>query len=324
MSDAFKGQPDRRRFMLGAAAVGAGAATGGLFGAAWAPTASAADLGLAGYKYPVPGYPGASLPFPTDPGQFLSMALKTVFGALQVCLCITPQGVMRLVTGDKVTANLNGGLGVSIGEGRSKQGKNAIEQAINVLLNPTDHISDGISDALGLISFRHDGERGMPQSGLSPLDPVRVFKRFAELFFNPLRWPTLAANFMRDPVGFFRGFIGLFFPAQQQMNFNVKVTCEKYPDLVLVNRNTIAMENGNAKEFPPRNAGYAPAGAVELVDINNPTGPTVVTIDQFNSVVSHKEGAPAQLSPQFVQTNVSQVVTVTSAPITPARMMPAF
>ncbi|WP_283134065.1 hypothetical protein [Rhizohabitans arisaemae] len=303
---------DRRRFIAGAAAVTAGAATGGLFGAGmWASPASASALGLT-RQYAVPGYPGATLPFPTDPGAFFAQALKTVFGALQVCLCVTPQGVLRLVGGETATANLAGGLGVAIGEGRSKQGKNVIQQAINVLLNPTDHISDGVSDALGVIGIRHDGARPTPSSNISPLDPARVFARFAELFLNPLRWPSLIAAFLRDPVGFFSSFLGLFFPAQQNMNFNVKVTSSKFPDVVLVNRSIITMQNGNAKEFPPRNAGYAPQGAVELVDVRNPTGPTLVTIEQFNSVVSHRKGAPAQLTPAFVQQNVAQVVTVSA------------
>lgn len=322
-------QPDRRKFILGAAAIGAGA--GGLLGSgliapkpaiaagavnlyganAFAgPHQSAADLGLT-KRYPVEGYPGVTLPFPTNPAQFLQLGLKTLFGVLQVCLCVTPQGVMRFVGMDKVfDATMKGGLGVTIGEGQSKAGKNTLGQLIHILFHPTDHFSEGLSTALGVITFSHDGDRPVPPSFLSPVDPGRVLKAFGDTFLNPLQWPNLAARFLRDPMGFFQDFIRMFFPGHQNMRFNVKVKCEAYPDLVLVNRNTIEMSNSNVQEFPPRNAGYAPAGTVELVDIKNPTGPTVVVIEQFNSVVSHKEGAPAKLDKNFINANVGSVVTV--------------
>lgn len=300
---------DRRTFLAGAAGAAAVAATGGLIStppaaaATWqysfnpgAPLHPAHGVGLgqdfASDHQWLPGYGYATLPFPTDPGSFFSWALKTAFGAFQRCLCVTPQAVFALVGLDGSTqrCEMSGGVGVGVGGGSS----NAIQQILSVALNPTEHISQGVNGVLGDLSITHDGGRKAPLSGILPLDPEVVFHQFLRLA-NPFNWPGLAIKFATNPMSIIEEFLRFFFPARQNMNFNINVTASRFSGVTLVNKATIAMQNPSLSTFPPVGAPYQPPGPVELVDINNPSGPVIVVINNFQATVSHRKGLPPQV-----------------------------
>lgn len=300
---------DRRSFLTSAAGAAAVAATGGLIGAApaaaatWqysfnpgAPLRPAHGVGLgqdfAPEKTWLPGYGYASLPFPSDPGGFLSWALKTAFGVFQRCLCITPQGVFNLVGlgGATETARMAGGVGVGVGGGSS----NALQQAISVALNPTEHISKGVSGLLGDLVINHDGGRQAPFSQLVPIDIDRIFQRFL-YFANPFNWPKLAIQFVSNPMSIIDEFLKFFFPARQNMNFNVSCTASEFPGVTLVNKKVIDMRCPSVSAFPPVDAPYQPPGEVELVDSANPNGPVLIVISSFEATVTHRKGLPPQV-----------------------------
>ncbi|WP_066360349.1 hypothetical protein [Herbidospora mongoliensis] len=230
-----------------------------------------------------------TLPFPTDPGGFFSLSLKTIFGLAQA-IKLTGEADVREAGGAKVTVPVSGGITVSVGEGRSKQGKNVLQQEVGVYLNPTDFKLGSTGSDSARLNLSYDGSRPAPAGGMSVLDPGRCIARFAELFLNPLKWPSLIANFLRDPIGFFKSFIGIFFPAQVDLNFNVKATSSAKPGATLINRNPISLQSPNVKEFPPRNSDYATVGPIELVDATDPTGPAVVVIDALRVKADHAPG----------------------------------
>jgi hypothetical protein len=79
------------------------------------------------------------------------------------------------------------------------------------------------------------------------------------------------------------------------MNFNVEVTCSKFPGVTLVNCKPIPMENPSLTAFPPVSAGYQPRGEVELCDKKDPTGKPLVVIKEFRATVSHGKDLPPQV-----------------------------
>lgn len=291
------GAPDRRRFLTGAAAGAAAIAAGGLVagGPAQAAVAPAGRPVLGGFEYRsglryIHGYGYADLPFPTDPGAFLAQALKTVFGAFQRCLCVTPDAVLDFagLGGGVEHCSMKGGVGVGIGGGQ------LIQQILSVVLNPTEHISQGVNGVLGDIGISHDASRPAPPSLLLPIDVDRIIQKFT-VFANPVNWPKYIAEFATNPLNIFNEFLGLFFPAKQTMNFNIEVRCSKFPGVTLINCKPIPMENPSLTAFPPAGAGYAPRGEVELCDKNDPSGKPLVVIKEFRATVTHGKDLPPQV-----------------------------
>ncbi|TKK88110.1 hypothetical protein FDA94_14385 [Herbidospora galbida] len=229
-----------------------------------------------------------TLPFPTDPGGFLALALKIVFGPKIQLDLTTPGAVVQLEGQDgTVTAAGKGTLTVELLEGRTKQGKNVVQPVVGMLMAVKAFSLDFPGAATGDLSIRLDPTRSGPPSGMSVLDPGRSIVRFAELFFNPLKWPGLTAAFLRDPKAFFKSYLGIFFPAQHDLNVNVKATSSKFPGVTLVNKDTISLQNATTREFPPRNGTYAPLKPIELVDIAKPNGPVLVRVDELHGVLSY-------------------------------------
>lgn len=310
---------DRRRFLAGAAAAaGAAAMAGGTLGPATPATPALGAVAPSGLisatgfvradaitgnpyvkAYPelahrpyVPGYGFAELPFATEPGAFFSDALKRLFGVFQRCLCITPQAVLNFVGlgGGTQTMRMEGGVGVGIGGGQD----NLIQQILNVVLHPGEHISRGFNALLGPIEVDHDESRPVPPSFILPLDAEQIFHQFIRIV-APWNWPEIIGNFIKNPLSIFEELLGFFFPVRQQMNFNVTVTCKKFPGLVLVNKKSIQVESKALRSFPPKNAPYETPGVVELVDQKNPNGRPLVVIEKWQPTIDHRKGLPPQV-----------------------------
>jgi len=316
---------DRRRFLAGAAAAGAAGAAA-VAGGGLAPTpAMAAAPGGSGLLAPtgftwagaipgnpyvkyypelanrpyIPGYGFAELPMPTEPGAFLSEALKRIFGVFQRCLCITPEAVINFATlgaanlqSDKQreTIRMEGGVGVGIGGGQD----NLIQQVFNVILHPGEHISMGIAELVGKITVDHDGNRKVEPSFILPIDTEQIIGQFIRIV-NPLNWPTIIGNFVKNPLSIFEELLAFFFPVRQRMNFNVKVKCEKFPDVELVNKATIQVDSGHLSSFPPKNAPYRTPGPVEFVDAKYPNSQPLVVIEKWQPTVDHRKNLPPQV-----------------------------
>jgi hypothetical protein len=321
-----EGRPElvsgRRRFLTGAAAAGAAAVTGsGLVaggGLVAGSPALAAAMGtpvltsptgfmradaLIGNPYVkaypelahrawIPGYGFADLPVPTEPGAFFADGLKRLFGVFQRCLCITPQAVLNFVGlgGHSETTHMQGGVGVGVGGGQD----NLVQQVMNVILHPGEHISKGISALVGPINVEHDDGREVKPSFILPLDTETILHQFIRLV-NPLNWPEIIINFIKNPLSIFDEMLKFFFPVHQQMNFNVNVSVDKFPDLKLINKKAIQVESKGLDSFPPKSAPYNSDGPVELVDAKNPNGRPLVVIEKWQPTVDHRKNLPPQV-----------------------------
>ncbi len=292
---------DRRGFLTGVAAAAGAAAVGGLVPAAPARAAAPAFIPhrppfgstayLPEHAY-LPGYGYAGLPFPSEPGAFLSSAIKTIFGTVSRCLCSAPAAVLDLVGlgGAAETLGMQGGVGVGIGAGIT----DLVSQLFHLVLHPLEHISQGVTNLFGAFKVSHDPDRPCEPSTLMPSDPDRVFHHFL-VFANPFNWPRYIAKFLANPLSIFEEFLKFFFPMQQTMNFNIRVEAEAFPGVALVNRGTIQMQNPAVPSFPPAAAPYQPPTATELVDATKPDGPALCLIKEFQATVSHRKDLPEQV-----------------------------
>jgi hypothetical protein len=253
--------------------------------------ASFADAAaLAGSAY-IKGYGFAGLPFPSEPGAFLSSALKAIFGTVSRCLCNAPAAVLNMVGlgGASEALGMSGGVGVGVGAGVT----DLIGQIIHIVLHPLEHISQGVSNILGAFTVNHDAGRPCDPSSLIPSDTDRIFHHFLVLA-NPLNWPRYIAKFITSPLSIFEEFLKFFYPMQQTMNFNIKCECKAFPGVTLINKDTIQMRNPALDAFPPVSALYQPPQETSLVDARNPDGPTLCVIKEFKATVSHRKDLPEQ------------------------------
>ncbi|MEV4889006.1 hypothetical protein AB0K48_06425 [Nonomuraea sp. NPDC055795] len=228
-----------------------------------------------------------ALPFPDKPGEFLATGTRTVFGAQIPLTSATPEATLRLAGQSPVKAAGTGTLTVVPGQGRTHVGRNAIQQSVGMSMYLSDLSMDFPGQAAGDLALRLDAGRPTPPSGLSVLDPDRCSKRFTELFHNPLKWPALTAEHNRDPVAFYKHYLPIFYPARNDLHANVNATSTKFPGVTLINKHTIALTNTNIRRFPPAGAAYALSAPIELVDAKHPDGPTLITIEQMNTTLTH-------------------------------------
>lgn len=247
------------------------------------------DLGPRPY---IRGYGFAELPFPSEPGAFLAHAIKTMYGVFQRCLCITPQAILNFIGlgGGTSNVSMSGGVGVGVGGGQD----NLIQQISNVLLHPGEHISKGVDALLGGLFIDHDGDRDTPPSFILPINLETIFEQFIRLI-NPLNWPQIIVNTLKNPFSIFDELMRFFFPVKQDMKFNINVTVESFPGITLINKEIIPVQSGNQPSFPPKAAPYSTPGPVELVDRDNPGKGTLVVIEQWQPTIDHRKDLPPQV-----------------------------
>jgi hypothetical protein len=309
-----KSGPDRRRFLAATGAAGAAgaAAVGGLIPA----TPAMADRLMQGYPivnptgymkaadiagnpyvkaYPelarrpwIPGYGFAELPCPTEPGAFLSDGLKKLFGVIQRCLCSVPGALLNLVglgVQEPQRVEMHGGVAVVVGGGQD----NLLTGLMNVILHPGEHISRGIHEVLGVFTIGHPDQPTPDPSFIIPIDTEQILNQFIRIV-NPLNWPEIIINFVKNPLSVFDELLHFFFPVKQHMRFHIECKAENMPGVTLVNRNQIEVINPRLEEFPPRGASYHTPKPVELVDKKNPNGRALAIIEDWSPTVTHRKG----------------------------------
>ncbi|MGW7415047.1 hypothetical protein [Streptomyces sp. NPDC054863] len=220
----------------------------------------------------------------TDPGQFFALALKTVYGAAGQADWAAPQAALLRGTA-RTTSAARGELAWTISEGPSPSRKNGAKPEIRVHLRTTAFTGTFADPAAPLRSLALAPAAPPALGSIVPSDPDRLVRRFGELFFNPLKWPQLSVEFQRDPVTFFRSYLGLFFPAQVTFAVPLTATTANGSPLNLTGKGAphMLLRDPAAKEFPPRGAHFT------LVEpLTGTAGGDTLTLDAMNCTITHR------------------------------------
>jgi len=235
----------------------------------------------------IPTSINVDLPFPTDPGEFWSFCLKTIYGPAHLLVGL---GMSNITYPDGTPMNIGpmlNGLIFSVGVGLSNQG--GPFPAVQVKL---DLLDLKFLNWDGGLCVEYDTTKPGSDCSLVTLDPKKIFDKFVE-FANPLNWPRLAQEFLSNPIAFCEKEVAIFYPAGINISFNVRGTIGKMGAGIagivgghdLVNKDLIWVCCANVPTFPPKNFGLCPRDPVVLV--SEKTGEVMAIVKSVETAWIH-------------------------------------